>query len=585
MTTRKLLVLVAAATLIGSALFPTLPVGASHSRAPDPNQLALPTSALPPGAQVVHSGVSDNADADGAPSPDGYNDDIRQLHQKTYADLGRITGYRERFTYRVQGADATTQYLASVFAAADQAKAALNDASSSGSVIGLIGTPVSPTCSVGDACAAYFGQYGADMVIYTAFTRGPVLIELASAVNANQWPQVQAAVVTALYAVLAGADAQVQQALGSSGGPTATPAPTATPTSTPATIPAPPRKLGDFYLALGDSFAAGYLTEDRPIDTACKASDAPGFVCVFWRYLKEIDPKLQLDNLGEPGADSCELAGAGHRCYSKSSIANPVDTAVRFLTAHPGRVSPITVTIGGNDLLALLPQAAKDPGSVAPLLPSIFSRYRTNLDTILSRLRTAAPDAEIIVTTQPNSFGGLGSPPLPVGLPALGQAAVNRLNQTMKEEVPKYGALVADSAAAFDAAPGGANTLTWVPVYLPQGRIEIHPTPKGYKVYAETLIKASGYALPVKARLAAKRVKRGRSERVSGTTTAGLSVRITVWFPHRQSRQLAVVPATRGSFAKSFKVGKLRGKGAVQVCVSDADQHSACTPRMTFTVS
>jgi lysophospholipase L1-like esterase len=588
MTRRTLVLLAGIVTLIGALVSPTLPAGASHLHSVDPTQLALPASGLPSGTVVVHSAVSDNTDADGAPSPDGYNDDIRQLHPTTYAQLGRASGYRERFHFSLQGTTVTTQYLASIFATPDQAKTALTDATTGLSPIALIGAALSPQCSAGDGCVAYAGVNGTDEIIYTAFRRGPVLAEFASAVDTLSWTQFGTTVQNALYSILSTADTQVQQALGGSGSTTTTPTPTPTATATPtsggAPIAVPSRTLGSYYLALGDSYAAGYLTEDRPIDTPCKVGDAPGFVCVFWRYLKEITPQLQLDNLGEPGADSCELAGAGHRCYESSPRASSVDAAVEFLKTHPGQVSPITLTIGGNDLLALLSQAVNDPTGALAKLPTIFPRYRSNLDTILGRLRAAAPNATIIVTTQPNPFGGLGSPPLPPALPQLAMSVLKTLDQVMKDETPKYGAIIADSAAAFDAYPGGGSALSYVPQYLPQGKYEIHPTPQGYKVYGEALIAASGYRLPMSAQLQKKQVKTGKSETLAGTTMIGGAVTIQVWTPHRGARTMSTTASDTGSFSQTFKVGKLRGKGAVKACVSDADKHSSCTGKLSFAV-
>ncbi|MBV9279787.1 MAG: SGNH/GDSL hydrolase family protein [Chloroflexi bacterium] len=587
--TRRISVLLAAlAALCGVIFLPTSPAGASHARAVDPAQLALPASALPADAVVVHNAVSDNADADGAPSPDGNNNDIKQLHQKSYTALGRITGWRERFHFTVQGQTVTTQYLASVFASPDQARAALDDATNSGSIIALIGTALSPGCTAGDACAAFTGVNGSSQIIYTAFVRGPVLMEFASAVDAGAWKQMGSAVQTALYSLLGAADARVQQALGGTGGgPTSTPAPTATPVPTASPMPVPARTLGSYYLALGDSFAAGYLTSlSPPPDIQCKAADAPGFVCIFWRYLKQINPRLQLNNLADPGADSCELAGAGHRCYDDTPRPSPVDAAVQYLKDHAGQVSPITLTIGGNDLLALLPAVLKDPSGTVAMLPGVYKRFQANYDLILSRLRGAAPNATIIVTTQPNSLGGLTAPPLPAGLPELAKAAIDRLNGIMKDEAAKYGAIVADSAAAFDAAPGGASNLTWVPVFLPQQRLEIHPTPQGYIVYADAVIKASGYVVPLKvsARLAKKQVARGRRETVTGTTVASASLSIKVWTPKRKVRTVSGAAGADGSFRQSFKVGTVSGSGAVQVCAADDSNRTVCTRRLSFAV-
>jgi lysophospholipase L1-like esterase len=111
-------------------------------------------------------------------------------------------------------------------------------------------------------------------------------------------------------------------------------------------------------------------------------------------------------------ADSCQLV-QGHRCYDSTPRATHLDAATAFIKAHPGEVSPITVTIGGNDVLALVPAAITNPTSTVARLPAVFRTYRANLDVILSRLRAAAPAARIIVTTQPNSLGGIPASFLP----------------------------------------------------------------------------------------------------------------------------------------------------------------------------
>jgi lysophospholipase L1-like esterase len=357
----------------------------------------------------------------------------------------------------------------------------------------------------------------------------------------------------------------------------------------PAAYASPP-KLGNYYLALGDSYAAGYLAPGLPMDSQCQSSTAPGFVCVFYRYLKTINPQLQLDNLGDPGADSCELAGAGHHCFDTAPKASPVDAGITLINDHPGQVSPITLTIGGNDLLPLLPAALVDPSGTAQKLPGIFERLQTNLDTILSRLRTAAgPDAEIIVTTQPNPLGGIGSPPLPVGLPDLAKSAIDHLNGVIKTEAAKYNTIVADSAAAFDAHPGGAATLTFVPISLASGNpanINIHPTPDGYKVYGDTLIRASGYVLPLTltVHLGSTQVKRGKKLKVSGTTSAGAAVTVKLWNLGSKAHTFGLTAGSDGAFSHSFKAGANAGKGAVKVCAQDAAGQSRCTAKMKFQV-
>ena len=87
----------------------------------------------------------------------------------------------------------------------------------------------------------------------------------------------------------------------------------------------------------------------------------------------------------------------------------------------------------------------------------------------------------------------------------------------------------------------------------------------------------------MRAGLAKKRVKPGKTEKISGTTAAGGTVTIQIWTPHRYVRSLTTAGAA-GAFSKTFKVGKIKGNGAARACVSDADKHSACSGRMTFAV-
>jgi hypothetical protein len=67
-----------------------------------------------------------------------------------------------------------------------------------------------------------------------------------------------------------------------------------------------------------------------------------------------------------------------------------LEAALSFLRAHPAEVSPITLTLWGNDLAPLSARGQRAPTAIA----SFASRF----NSILERLRAAAPTAEIIVT-------------------------------------------------------------------------------------------------------------------------------------------------------------------------------------------
>jgi len=346
--------------------------------------------------------------------------------------------------------------------------------------------------------------------------------------------------------------------------------------------------VGKYYIALGDSFSAGYLTPSLPIDTQCLAPDAPGFPCLFYRYLRQQNPALHFVNFSQPGADSCQLV-QGHRCYDSTSRATHLDAAIALVKAYPGEVSPITITIGGNDVLALVPAALANPTSTVARLPAVFRMYRANLDVILSRLRTAAPSARIIVTTQPNSLGGIPASFLPKGLSAIAGTAVDNLNAVMKQEAGKYGAIIADSAAAFARNPGGAYLLTYLPQVLVSGdpsQANIHPTANGYRVYAIEVIKDSGYLLPlsVSAHVSKHAPLHGKSDRVKGRTSSDAAISVHVVLPGGRVRNITGRTSAAGAFVVKFKVGTRTGNAHLRACATDMFGRRACGTRLLFVV-
>src|SRR4029079_15274968 len=70
---------------------------------------------------------------------------------------------------------------------------------------------------------------------------------------------------------------------------------------------------------------------------------------------------------------------------------------VSFLRAHPGQVSPITLTLWGNDIREFA-DSCPDLACIVHGAPAVIASIVNNLALVLGRLRAAAPDAEIIVT-------------------------------------------------------------------------------------------------------------------------------------------------------------------------------------------
>ncbi len=244
-----------------------------------------------------------------------------------------------------------------------------------------------------------------------------------------------------------------------------------------------------FYVALGDSNAHGHTLDSVTDDPQCHSPKAPGYVCVVYRYMQKKFPGVVLHNFSRSGADSCEVAGAGHDCSSSTPRVSQLVAAGAFLKKHAGHVRLVTIDIGGNDILELALAGLENLPAVQTKLPAVFAQYRTNLDAIYARLRADAPHVRIVASTQWNPLGGLQSPLLPTGFAATAQSALDSLNEIIKQESPKYRVKVADTAAVMNAYPGGGVKLSYVVQTELSGAPDIHPTPLGHRIWGDTILK------------------------------------------------------------------------------------------------
>jgi lysophospholipase L1-like esterase len=238
----------------------------------------------------------------------------------------------------------------------------------------------------------------------------------------------------------------------------------------------PPRS---YYLALGDSIAYGF----QPTKAEAPPSAVVGYVGLFAARLRKLSPKLQVLNYGCPGESTvtfthghCPWLAEGRKLHD-AFRGSQLEAAVSFLRAHRGRVSPITLTLWGNDLA---PLSARGKGA-----PRAIAAFASRFGAILKQLRAAAPTAEIIVTgawdpeadrleqTKP-LYGSLGK--------AIGRVAA------------ASGARVADMFAAFNGS-GSVQAqkarLCALTFFCSQG--DPHPTDAGYRAMADAFMAASGY--------------------------------------------------------------------------------------------
>jgi lysophospholipase L1-like esterase len=239
----------------------------------------------------------------------------------------------------------------------------------------------------------------------------------------------------------------------------------------------PPQR---YYLALGDSISYGiqpHTAGARPaaVDT--------GYVDVFAARLRKLSPNIEVVNYGCPGESTVTFTRGGcpwlldgrrlHDAFQGSQLA----AAVAFLRAHPGEVSPITLTLWGNDVLPLSQKGARARSAIA----SVGSR----LSSILRRLRAAAPSAEIIVA-------GAWNPE--VDELERTQPLYRSLDAAIARAAAAWRARVANTFAAFNGRGNVRSQrarLCALTFYCSKG--DPHPTDAGYRAMADAFAAASGY--------------------------------------------------------------------------------------------
>ena len=120
---------------------------------------------------------------------------------------------------------------------------------------------------------------------------------------------------------------------------------------------------GDWYLALGDSVAAGFQSEPSVVDG--------GYANRLAVHMQTVDPGIQLKNIAVPGETTT------------SFVRGQLVAAEAFLKAHRGHVPLVTIDIGGNDV------GGCAPGN-ASCLPAALAAIDRNVPVIVAGLTAAA---------------------------------------------------------------------------------------------------------------------------------------------------------------------------------------------------
>lgn len=225
-----------------------------------------------------------------------------------------------------------------------------------------------------------------------------------------------------------------------------------------------------YSLAIGDSVPYGVV------------NGTPGNGARFTSFVDRLEQRLQTAAPGHtavnyscPGATTASVIGpAASACqgidqYDPHS-GSQLDAALTFLAGHPGAVSPIFVSVGGNDLLT-----------------------GVNLDTMQARvgqivatLRAAAPTADLVVT----GYGDPTSLGKPDQATRYGQYAA--FNARLRAAATAAGAAFIDPHPVFNAPPENQDAAICT-YLLACNAGDPHPTAAGHDVYTDLIWAALSY--------------------------------------------------------------------------------------------
>ena len=250
----------------------------------------------------------------------------------------------------------------------------------------------------------------------------------------------------------------------------------------------PPRH---YYLALGDSVAYGYQQAKFDAKLPPAAYDT-GYVDDFAAKLRGLRPRLDVVNYGCPRestpsfiAGPCPLNEVGFKLHD-AFTGSQLDAATAFLRAHRGQVSPITLTLSGQDIGDFIDACGGDLACIANRAPAEIATISSHLRTILARLRAGAPDAEIIVT---GAWDGA------IDDLAFADPLFEALNEGMAAAAADERARFADPMPVFNPQgdPGVERAALCAYTGLCADE-DAHPSDAGYAALAGVVWDASGYA-------------------------------------------------------------------------------------------
>jgi lysophospholipase L1-like esterase len=172
-----------------------------------------------------------------------------------------------------------------------------------------------------------------------------------------------------------------------------------------------------------------------------------------------------------------------------SFLGSQLEAALAFLDAHRGEVSPITLTLWGNDVGAFVARCVRD-GDVDDVCVQngalrFVRDFSDRLAVILGKLRAAAPDAEIIVSGSWDSF---------LDSLEFADPLFQLLNASMSQKAAAHRVRFADPFPVFNPQGNLAHEIqTMCTLTLLCTENDSHPSDAGYRVLADLVFLVSDY--------------------------------------------------------------------------------------------
>ncbi|HXY71541.1 MAG TPA: SGNH/GDSL hydrolase family protein [Actinomycetota bacterium] len=253
-----------------------------------------------------------------------------------------------------------------------------------------------------------------------------------------------------------------------------------------AAAPGPGEGTMHYYLALGDSLAAGAQPNQDGLTVPTKT----GYANDVLQAERTVIPGIQLRNMGCLGETTTSMIAGGVCSYGQGS---QLGQAVHFLQRNAGSVSFVTIDIGANDVDGCI----KDGSVGLPCVQQAFANVQKNLPAIMSQLRAAAPGVPIVGMNYYDPFlAAWLQGPAGQTLAQQSEQLAEQYNGAIDAVYGAFGAPVADVQTTFSTSdftdqvnlpgfgPVPRNVArvcewTWMCVAPPRGP-NIHANGKGY---------------------------------------------------------------------------------------------------------